>query len=191
MGSERKPSEAAMPPGMPAQEPGFVPIHQGMATPRPSRSNVSVVSFNSRDIQLLAGLWQQVSSENLWQYSRTLGMGILRSYLSTWKYPTIQYSFPDEESFKVEINGTNVHQTLDATKDGTQVTTQTEHIFDLETNNEIIKTFTSGRHCGTIITTRSVNDDKELVWHSQIIDSNGTDSSPTVQCTRVFKKIEL
>ena len=57
-------------------------------------------------------------------------MGILRSYLSTWKYPTIQYSFPDEESFKVdiinetgywfwpgqkvtqifEINGTNVHQ---------------------------------------------------------------------------------
>merc|ERR1711915_975533 len=89
MGSEREPSEAAMPPGMPAQEPGFVPIHQGMATPRPSRSNVSVVSFNSRDIQLLAGLWQQVSSENLWQYSRTLGMGILRSYLSTWKYPTI------------------------------------------------------------------------------------------------------
>ena len=57
-------------------------------------------------------------------------MGFWRSYLSTWKYPTIQYSFPDEESFKVdiinetgywfwtgqkvtqifEINGTNVHQ---------------------------------------------------------------------------------
>merc|ERR1711937_602273 len=74
MGSEREPSKAAMPPGIPAQDPGFA-VYPGMETPRPSRSNVSVVSFNSRDIQLLAGLWQQVSSENLWQYSYTLGMG--------------------------------------------------------------------------------------------------------------------
>ena len=49
------------------------------------------------------------------------------------------------------------------------MTTQTEHIFDPETNNEIIKTHTSGRSCGTIITTRSVNDDKNLIWHSEII----------------------
>merc|ERR1712134_216740 len=185
---EREPSKAAMPPGIPAQDPGFA-VYPGMETPRPSRSNVSVVSFNSRDIQLLAGLWQQVSSENLWQYLYTLGMGFWRSYLSTWKYPTIQYSFPDEESFK--INGTNVHQTIDATKDGTQVTTQTEHIFDPETNNEIIKTHTSGRSCGTIITTRSVNDDKNLIWHSEIIDPDDPDSAAKVQCTRVFKKIEL
>jgi hypothetical protein len=32
-----------------------------------------------------------------------LGMAAIRAYAVTWYYPTIQYSFPDEESFKVDI----------------------------------------------------------------------------------------
>ena len=54
------------------------------------------------------------------------------SYIVTWHYPILQYSFPDEESFKVdivhetgfwfwpgqkvtqifELNGVNVHQSM-------------------------------------------------------------------------------
>lgn len=133
----------------------------------------------------MEGKWLQTKADNVEKFMETQGMSWAKRKIATKLTPTIIFSFPNEDTLKIEftttvmsrvqeykINGVTKH------KDYEDNDVETEASIDPETG--MIVMVTKGQKCGPIKTTRVVDGDV-LTLTSILVDKN-------VSCTRIFKR---
>merc|ERR1712035_213075 len=125
----------------------------------------------------MEGKWLQTKADNVEKFMETQGMSWAKRRIATKLTPTIIFSFPNDDTLKIEFTTTVMSRVQEYKINGV---TKHKDYEDNDAETEMIVMVTKGQKCGPIKTTRVVDGDV-LTLTTILVDKN-------VSCTRIFKR---